>query len=194
MRRVFLCAPGARLVPSGGRRLTALVRLRRLLTAAEYAAVRRLVGGMRHLPLDGGGEGAVMEHVLLAGDDEDVELLIKCERLLRDEGQDVDGSDPLRPPEAELADTAQEGAGARAGHAVYRFEAGARDLAPYLASLRRNGLRAVSLQVGDTVTVFVDIAGATDLEVARSLELARSLRELVARTAGRGLRGRRVGR
>jgi hypothetical protein len=190
--RRFARGPGARFAPAGPSRLDDLCRLRRGLAPDEYAALRRLTGGLRHLPF--GADADALEHALLAArGDSDVELLAKCERLLG-----VDGADRDRP----VADRDAAGdadapgvapARERVARLAFRFDEGSGELAAYLGSLRRNGFRAVSVAAGGAVTVFVEIAGESDLEVVQAMGLARSLRDIVRGARTHALRGRRVG-
>jgi hypothetical protein len=164
-------------------RLGPLRRLRRALSADEYRSLRRLTQGMRHLPF--GKDGDALEHVLLSARDEDMELLIKCQGALRPGGE----------PDAAEGEEAPGGAGdARQPRLAFGFDAESSDLRPFLASLRRNGFRAMSVENGDSVTVFVEVHGTSDLEVVQAMALATSLRDLVARASGHTLRGRRAGR
>lgn len=166
-------------------RLNRLALLRRALSADEYRTLRRLTDGLRQLPF--GPDGDALEHILLSARDEDLELLILCQRALRLEA------------EAEAPDDSGTGAGGRGDSGqrprlAFTFDVAAADLRPFLSSLRRNGFRAMSVENGDSVTVFVEVHGTSDLEVVQAMALATSLRDLVARAAGHTLRGRRAGR
>lgn len=188
MRR-YVRAPGARFAPESCGRMDRLRLLRRALTPEEYVSLRRLTGGMRHLPF--GEDTDAMEHVLLSASDEDMELLAKCQSALvpTSEEDARPGSDV--PEEAMLPLPSPP---ARAARLQFRFEEDSRELAAFLGSLRRNGFRAVSVDTGLEVTVFVDLVGQSDLEVVQAMALAQSLREIVRRTSVNGLRGHRVGR
>ena len=186
MRR-YVRAPGARFAPDSCGRMNRLRLLRRALTPEEYLSLRRLTGGMRHLPF--GEDADAMEHVLLSASDEDMELLAKCQSALAPPGAEEAGTDG--PEEAMLPLPAPA---ARAARLQFRFDEDSRELAAFLGSLRRNGFRAVSVDTGLEVTVFVDLDGQSDLEVVQAMALAQSLREIVRRTSVNGLRGHRVGR
>ena len=180
MRRLVRAA-GRRYRSAPGGQLDAPLRLRRALSAAEYRRLRRLAGGPVHLAFDAHAE--VVDRVLLAAGDDDMELLIKCQRALRHDGEpegDAAAASPLEP--------------ARPPRLSFAFEDDSRELGPFLASLRRNGFRAVSLEGGGAVTVIVEVHGTSDLEVVQAMALASSLRDLVARAAGHTLRGRPAGR
>lgn len=189
MRR-FVRAPGARFAPDACPRMEHLRLLRRSLTTDEYRALRRLTGGMRHLPFDGDPDAEA--HVLLAATDEDLELLAKCQAALQERG--IGGG---RVEDGDPEGDAAEGAGVgpvRAARLQFHFDEDSGELAAFLGSLRRNGFRAVSIDTGIEVTVFVDLDGQSDLEVVQSMRLAQSLREIVRRTAAHALKGHRVGR
>ena len=171
-----------RLSPGG--RVEALRRLRRALSDEEYRSLRRLTGGMRRLPF--GADTDAMEHVLLEAGDDDVDLLVKCQTALASgPGQ------PERPAPERAPDAARE---RRQPRIALSFAPDSPDLRPFLASLRRNGFRAVAIERSEGVTVFVEVRGASDLEVVRAMALVSSLRDLVARAEGHTLRGRQAGR
>ena len=163
-------------------RLQRLRRLFHLLSENERQRLRRLTGGLGRL-------GSVtdtdaLDAVLLAADDADVDLLARCAAaLLPDAGPDAPGG-----PDAERP------SGRRRDRIAFRFGLDSPELGPFLASLRRNGLRAVVVERDDGARVFVEVTGASDLEVVRHMTLATSLRELVARLASHTLRGHRAGR
>lgn len=188
MRR-YVRAPGARFASENCGRMDRLRLLRRSLTAEEYMALRRLTGGMRHLPF--GDDPDAETHVLLNATEEDLELLAKCQSALH-----AHGGDPETAAEetAEGETLAPPGRAARAARLQFRFDEDSRELADFLGSLRRNGFRAVSIDTGMEVNVFVDLDGQSDLEVVQSMRLAQSLREIVRRTTAHALRGHRVGR
>lgn|GEM_PF-6508516 len=184
MRR-FVHGPGARFgAPPSGGRMDALLRLRRALSAPEYDALRRLVGGMRHLPF--GRNADALEHLLLCARDDDMELLIKCERALTPGG-------PV-PGDGEDAASDAEPARHERARLSFRFEADSRELRAFVGSLRRNGFRAVTVGHGIEAVVFVELGGASDLEIVRAMDLVRSVRDIVGWTAAHALRGHRVGR
>ena len=166
----------------GGGRLDALLRLRRALNANEYQSLRRLAGGPVQRAFDGRGEAA--DRILLTADDEDMELLMKCQRALRQD----------REREGDEAAMPRLDPGARRPRLSFAFEGDSQELGPFLASLRRNGFRTMSLEGVGAVTVIVEVHGTSDLEVVQTMALASSLRELVARAAGHTLRGRNAGR
>jgi hypothetical protein len=185
LRRLWR-APGGRYAAPAGGRLHHLQRLRQALTPDEYQAVRHLTAGLRRLPLDGDD----LEHVLLSARDDDLELLIKCQGALRD-ATEAEGDGPAVSPSPGAAESAPP---RRQPRLSFTFEADAPELRPYLASLRRNGFRAVSVESADSVTVFVEVHGTSDLEVVQAMALATSLRDLVGRATGHTLRGHRAGR
>jgi hypothetical protein len=159
-------------------RRKAMARLRRALTPEEYARVRRLTRDGRSLPVGPKGEEA-MEHLLLRAQDEEVELLIRCQAVLGE----LANAPPLP---AQAASTARD-------RLRFRFDAGSRELAMFLASLERNGFRTLTVEErAGEVSVFVGLGGQSDLEVVREMDLVLSLREFVRRAQGGGVRGHRL--
>lgn len=189
MRRRWRTARGRYTVARAGG-LDRLRRLVRTLSGDEHRALRQLTGGLGHLPFDDAGEA--LDHVLLSAGDDDMELLIKCQRALSGAGEPEAGGEPAGGADADPGGGADPGR--RQPRMAFAFDADAADLRPFLASLRRNGFRAVSVDGGERVTVFVEVHGTSDLEIVQTMALATSLRELVARATGHTLRGRRAGR
>lgn len=197
MRRLWRIPRGRYTVARAGR-LDRLRHLVRALSGDEYRALHHLTGGLGHLPFD--DDGDVLDHVLLSAGDDDMELLIKCQRALRgarepeSDGGMGGGADGGTDGGADADPASGAGTGRRQPRMAFTFDADAADLRPFLASLRRNGFRAMSVDGVERVTVFVEVHGTSDLEIVQTMALATSLRELVARATGHTLRGRRAGR
>lgn len=184
-----------------------MAHLRRTLTPFEFAHVRDLTENGRRLPFGPHSEMA-MERLLLEADDEDLELLIKCQ----------DSLDTLRSRPVPDADGAVGGANDEASLQIpdhpdpdrvplpaweparpsprdrlhFHFDMDSRVLGPFLASLRRNGFRTVAVESAQEIDVFVALGGSTDLEVVREMELVQSLLEIVQMTVTRSVKGRRL--
>jgi len=188
-------------------RRQAMAYLRGCLTEQEFERVSRLTREGRHLPFGPDGEAA-LERLLLVAEDEDLELLIKCQSALETLASppgaaDAFGAGDPFVPARDLAGTAADDLAALEGVLApprpsprdrlhFRFEVDSRVLMPFLASLRRNGFRTVTVESAAEVDVFVALAGGTDLEVVRQMDLVQSLLEIVRETVTRTVRGRRL--
>lgn len=188
----------------------AMAHLRLCLTPFEFARVCALTANGRRLPF-GTHDETAMERLLLEAGDEDLELLIKCqdslESLLASAAQsagtrpvhglasDVAGriADPSEPGDGPLPDLDWEPQRPSPRDRLhFHFDMESRILGPFLASLRRNGFRTVTVESAEEVDVFVALGGSTDLEVVREMELVQSLLEIVHMTATRSVKGRRL--
>lgn len=184
-----------------GRRL-AMAHLKDKLTAPEFARVSALTRNGRRLPFGPDSEAA-LERLLLEADDEDLELLIKCQSALEslplDPGRSLDsgsasaanlepfGKDPddLDPHWEPVRPSPRD-------RLRFHFDYDSQVLSPFLVSLRRNGFRTVTVESETEVDVFVALGGSTDLEVFREMELVKSLFEIVHGTVTHSVRGWRL--
>lgn len=191
----------------------AMEHLRRQLTSAEFSRVCTLTQDGRRLPFGADSEAA-MERLLLQAGDEDLELLIKCQSALESLPPEHALSGHSGPSGTSYAGEGN-GIPTRDGHLAridsdgiddgweaprpsprdrlhFHFDMDSQVLNPFLASLRRNGFRAVTVESAAEVDVFVALGGITDLEVVREMELVQSLLEIVHGTVTRSVRGRRL--
>ena len=145
-------------------------RLRRALTDEEWQEFVRLMPDGQPLPFD---HPERLDDLIACADDEDMELLIKCQALLE---ADLPPAAPASRTDLRL---------------VFTFEPASRELEHFLGSLRRNGFTATVLE-GDEATVHVYLDGVTDQEFFYLKETVRSLYGFTRMALGRNPKGRRL--
>jgi hypothetical protein len=151
--------------------------LRARLTSEEFRLLLRITRGGRDRPFGAAESEEVVDAILLRYGDEAVELLGRCDALLREEGALAVGSPPAPRPRAVEA-------------LVFAFEPGRADLSHFVSSLRRNGFSTSCIE--DEAVVYVYLEASSDADFHRQREMVLALREASRLAVGGRLRGRRV--
>ncbi len=157
--------------------MTDLERLRAALDARSFDRLLALTDQGQRWPFGQDGED-VCDSLLLEGDEEVLELFVRCQEILGPGdalGSALDRIEPTVSTE----------------YVSYDFDGPGPLVDHFLGSLRQNGLAAVAVeQVG--VQVIVTIAATTPYEAFQLRQMVQELHRLTKLAVGRPMRGHRL--